>query len=343
MSQVVIELLRTAPYLRDAKVIIGADMDDTNVDPKTLKTEAFNGKSTGTARVAINYSLDAGGYVWDHEYLPEEEFKKLVPKCAIANDLGQTIKSFDDINFFNRDESFFCNDDMTVILVKGRVVLDDAVPRNKVICAFFFADTARFVRVDGDEIPDFSDETYSIGLVEHVEKARDQAATSELNIGAKLLGMGRPQLLVLAKLWDIHAKNSSSDDIIRARIFDMIKKSPITLGPKSRAAWFSRYISLSQEKIKLYDTFMDGRRTRLVVMNDDDMYTFNGVVLGKTEDDSVAFLDMAMNESLLKALKEGIRYRANKLEDDLGAYEVEKKGKKKLVESETDGEQSPNT
>lgn len=320
MAQVIIEMLRSAPYLRDSRVFMGADMDDLNADPKGLRVEPFSGRSTGTSKIMIGYSIEKGGYNWDTEYLPFEEFKELVPKCAIVGDNGNVIRSIDEINFFNRDEPFFNSDEMTVMLSRGRAVIDDALPRNKVIAAFFFADTERFVRVEGDEELVFSSELYSIGLVDNVEKARDSAAMSELNIGKRLTEMNREQLVVLAKLWDVNVKNNTSDDIVRGRIFDLVKKSPITLGPKSRAAWFNKYVNMTRDKIMLYDSFLDGRRSRLITMNDENLYIFNGIVLGRNEDESVEFLSLAMNEKTLKALREGIRFRKNKLTDDLDSY-----------------------
>lgn len=341
-QQVVIELLRTAPFLRDAKVMLGGDMDDPNVDPRNIKTEPFDGRSTGSSRIAINYSLANGGYVWDEKFMTREQFKALIPKCAIMNDVTKrTITSIDEINFFNKDEPFFCNDDMTVLMSRGRVVMDtsDSNPRNKVIAAFFFADKERFMPVYGDEEPSFSSEIYSIGLIEHMEAARETAAMSEINIGAKLKEMGRPQLTVLAKLWNIEVRPETSDDIIKGRVFAVIKASPITLGPKSRAAWFEKFLNFNKETMMLYDTFMDGRRTRLISLNDDDMYTFNGVILGRHEDECVDFMKMAMNEKVVKDLKAGIKQRRKQAKDDLGAYEDSLADNAKL----NDGQQSPNT
>lgn len=320
MSQVVIEFLRSAPYLKDAKVVMGADMDDANPDTRQLRTEPFVGKSTGTSLICIQHYKGVG-YTWDKTYVDDNKMKELIEECAITNPLTKKVIKYDDINFFDEDEPFFTNANMTLTLKKGSVVLDDDQPRNKVMCAFFMADTERFLRVHGDEEPSYSTQMYSIGLVENMEKVRDVATADIRKASAKLDDMVREQLKVLAKIWEINVTDNTSDETIKNRLFEIISRSPS--GPKSRAAFFNKYAGFSRDTMLKYDLFMDARRERIISQNDDNMYVFNGTILGRDMDDSVNFLSQAMNRDILKILKEGVKFRKNRYKDELNVYEEE--------------------
>lgn len=319
MSQVVIELLRSAPYLKDAKVVMGADMDDLNPDTRQLRTEPFVGKSTGTSLICIQHYKSNGGYVWDKTYVPETEMKGLIRDCAITHPITKKVIEYDDINFFDEDDPFFCNTNMTLTLKKGSIVIDDSLARNKVMCAFFMADEERFLRVHGDEEPSFSTQVYSIGLVENMEKVRDVATADIRKASAKLDDMVREQLKVLAKIWEINVTDNTSDETIKNRLFEIISRSPS--GPKTRAAFFNKFAGFSRDTMLKYDLFMDGRRERIISQNDDDMFVFNGTILGRDMDDSVTFLSQSMNREILKTLKEGVQFRKNRYKDELNVYD----------------------
>lgn len=70
---------------------------------------------------------------------------------------------------------------------------------------------------------------------------------------------------------------------------------------------------MSNEKKKLFNTFMDGVRARLITRSfDTDMYIFNNRELGRDEEESVEFLSFHSNESLLKDLVTGIKLKSPK-------------------------------
>lgn len=318
MSQVVIELLRSAPYLKDAKTVMGADMDDPNPDTRQLRSEPFLGKSTGTALLCIQHYKGVG-YTWDRTYVDDTEMKGLIKDCAITNPITKKVIEYGDINFFDEDDPFFTNANMTILLKKGSVVLDDNQARNKVMCAFFMADTDRFLRVHADEEPSYSTQAYSIGLVENMEKIRDVATADVRKASAKLDDMVREQLKVLAKIWEINISDNTSDETIKNRLFEIISRSPS--GPKTRASFFNKFVGMSKDTMLKYDLFMDARRERIVSQNDDNMFVFNGTVLGRDMDDSVTFLSQAMNRDILSTLKEGVKFRKNRYKDELSVYE----------------------
>lgn len=319
MSQVVIELLRSAPYLKDAKVVMGADMDDLNPDTRKLRTEPFMGRSTGTSLICIQHYKNNGGYTWDKNYVGLEEMKGLIKDCAITNPITKKTIEYGDINFFDEDDPFFTNTNMTLLLNKGTAVINDDLPKNKVMCAFFMADEERFLKVHGDEEPSFSTQIYSIGLVENMEKIRDTTTADIRKASSKLDDMVREQLKVLCKVWEINITDNTSDETIKNRLFEIISRSPS--GPKTRAAFFNKFVGFGKETMLKYDLFMDGRRERIISQNDDNMFVFNGTVLGRDMDDSVNFLSQAMNRDILKTLKEGVRFRRNRYKDDISVYD----------------------
>lgn len=311
MAQVVIELLREAPFLKGGTVFRGADMDDPNIGNIQLESEPFLGKVIGVRTERPHFSGGNGKWMWDEEFLPLEEFKKLVPRCAIMGD-NKKIINYDDINIYNMDDNFFTDEKFTAVLAGGKCVLDTEQPHHRIMAAMFLVDN-RFVRIVGDEMPNYGDEIYSIGLAENVDKARVQNAQVAMDVAATLQNIDRANLLILAKVWNKFPSNKVSDKAIRAELYDHISKQVDGVDKKSRGNFFLRFASMSNEKKKLFNTFMDGVRARLITRSfDTDMYIFNNRELGRDEEESVEFLSFHSNESLLKDLVTGIKLKSPK-------------------------------
>ena len=70
MSQILIELLRDAPFLRGGTIFRGADMDDPNLNTQKLQTEPFLGKVIGVRTEVPHFSGEHGRWMWNEDYLP---------------------------------------------------------------------------------------------------------------------------------------------------------------------------------------------------------------------------------------------------------------------------------
>lgn len=340
--QVVIEILREAPFLAGGTIFRGADIDDPNPDMRSIKTEPFMGKVIGVRKEIAFFDANTQRFVWDEEYLPEEEFKKTVKKCAILGKNSRVIAA-EDINVYDMNDDFFTDERLSVNLTAGKVVLDDDIPINKILIANFLANKDRFVKIDGDRVPTYSDQIYSIGFVDEVEKVRVETSAIELDVAASLSEMGRPKMLILCKLWDLNPGNRVSDKSIRAQLFDEIKRDPNNKKRASKAQFFKRFVLMNKVHLDMCDKFLDGRKSRLITRDNDDNFTFMGNILGRDEEESIEFLLSASNENMVKDLTNGIKLkRPKELRDmDLNrAAEIEAETNKPIVtrpEAKTDG------
>lgn len=335
--QVVIELLREAPFLKGGTVFRGADMDDPNIGNIQLKTEPYLGKVLGARTERICFNGAENRWAWDTDFLSEDDFKKEVAKCAIVGE-NRRIISYDDINFYDRDSDFFTDDKFSVILTGGKAVLDTANPYHNIMSAFFFNDS-RFVRVSGEEMPNYGEEIYSIGLADAVERARIENSEITMDVATVLQKMTRESLLILCKLWNLAPSNKTSDKAIRANLFDHISKDADMTNTKSRGRLTLRFADLGPEKLKVFNTFLDGLKTRLITRDaDDSIYVFSGKELGKDAEDSVEFLYLSSSASLLKDLQTGVKLKTNKKTKDDAVLLVDSEDK-----GDKGGSQSENT
>lgn len=311
MAQVVIELLREAPFLKGGQVFRGADMDDPNLGNIRLESEPFIGKVIGVRTERPHFNGEKGRWYWDTNFLSEDDFKKEVSKCAIIGADRRIIK-YEDINFYDINDDFFTDDKFSVILTGGKCVLDTDMPHHKIMAAMFLADS-RFVRVEGEAMPNYGDEIYSIGFAEAVEKARIENSQVSLDVASSIKQMPRKALLVLAKIWNMYPSNKVSDDKIRAELYDYIQRDANSTRMKSRGQFYLRFAKLSPEKLDVFNTFMDGIKARLITRStDDELYVFNSRELGRDEEESVEFLYSSANQQLLKDLIAGIKLKAPK-------------------------------
>ena len=308
MSQILIELLRDAPFLRGGTIFRGADMDDPNLNTQKLQTEPFLGKVIGVRTEVPHFSGEHGRWMWNEDYLPVKEFEQIVRKCAVLGPNSKVITP-DDINIYNVDDDFFTDEKFRVVLIGGKTVLDDSNPVHRLVAAMFLVDS-RFVRVEGDRMPNYADEIYSIGFAEQVEKARIEDSKINIDVAAILKTMERESLVTLSKIWDKNPSNKISDDTIQGELFDLILRDPNNKRVKSRGQFFLRFAKFSKAKLKTFNHFLNGRKARLITRNDEDLFVFSGVELGRDEEESVDFLMEQANDKMLSQLVNAIKLKS---------------------------------
>lgn len=303
MGMIVIEAIKQAPFIKGAINFKGTDIDDSITGKEV--TTPYEGKLLpgATRDICPQFSSSKNKFVWDEEYLPKPTMKEYIPLCGFYNDKGDLIS---DINVHNEADPFITK--LVVRMEGDKVYLDDSIEKNKIIAAFFRADRRRFKIVDGNSVPaGQSREEYLIGFQEDIERHRVMASEAEMTTVMLLQEMSRKKMLKLCKIWDYKAPEAIDDFKLKAYIWEKMKGTKRYMGNQTRAQWFVGFAKLSENDLGFWDVFLDGRRARVITRNNEDVYVYNGIALGRHEQESVDFLMQPGNGKMVNDMREQIK------------------------------------
>lgn len=330
MGQIIIEVIRNAPFLEKAQRFVG-DMDDP---PTNQKPEPYFGKLLPGVRQKVSpvFSMRANSFQYDGDYLMRYAEEKeivgenavqralddLVRRCELHDDNGNQITR---LNLGYMGCPFLTHRDLHVVLEDGKAVLDEGVAKNRLMAAFFFADS-RFKRVDGDTDKSFSAfHQYEIGLQEDMERLETQDALVQMDVGGVLAKLERPKMLLMAQVLNINIPAGMSDKKLKAILYTDIMRGG-SIGSERKAEWAVKYGSLSQSELSAWVLLVEAR-SAMVIRNTDDRFEYNGVNLGSYEQNVVTWMMSAANENLVSEIRKAVKTKSKRKLDFLESAKAE--------------------
>lgn len=308
MGSILIESIRSAPFLEKAVRFVG-DMDDTS--SRREKPEPWLGKllPNTTQKIGINFSESANSFVWDKSQIKDmAALLKLVNDCGIHDSV--TGRHITDINLNYAGDPFLTHKDMRVTMENGKAVLDDSIPKNKILSAFFYADP-RF-KVVGDK----TDKAFSaihqfeIGYQADMERLEIQELEAEMNVTQLLTQMDRKKLLLLCRIWGHTPPKDTGENKIRALLYQEATKRSGYVGREKKTSWLNKFAGLSEAELTSWVIFLDARDARVITRTrEDDQFEYQGLLFGKYEQDVVNFLNNSGNDQVISDIKKLIKKR----------------------------------